>query len=51
MLIYTSMKLPHTIKIKVLPFEESYDNPANNFIETEVTVFADTDLDGLSDWE
>lgn len=38
----------HTIKIKVVPFEEGYDDPANNSIETQITVFADTDRDGIA---
>lgn len=38
----------HNIKIIIIPFEKEQDNPANNTVEKSITVFADTDRDGIA---
>lgn len=38
----------HDIKIILVPFNNAEDNPANNIVEKEITVLADTDRDGLA---
>lgn len=37
-----------TIRIVAVPLEKELDNPANNTIEKKITVFADTDRDGIA---
>lgn len=41
----------HKIKISLIPFEETEDNPANNTFEKTITVLADTDRDGTPNIE
>lgn len=38
----------HNVKIILVPFEKEQDNPANNNVEKQITVFADTDRDGIA---
>lgn len=45
---WTASPGEHNIKIILIPFEKDQDNPANNTVEKSITVFADTDRDGIA---
>lgn len=38
----------HTIRIALFPFEAEGDNPGNNTVQKQITVFADSDRDGTA---
>lgn len=38
----------HNVKVILVPFEKEQDNPANNTVEKSITVFSDTDRDGIA---
>lgn len=38
----------HNIKILLIPFEKEFDDPLNNTVQKNITVFADTDRDGIA---
>jgi len=41
----------HKIKVVLTPFDGKTDNPANNVVEKEISVQADTDRDGIANAE
>ncbi|MEK7171714.1 MAG: thrombospondin type 3 repeat-containing protein [Patescibacteria group bacterium] len=45
---WTASPGEHNIRIILIPFEKEQDNPANNTVEKQITVFADTDRDGIA---
>lgn len=38
----------HTLKALLIPFENDADDLSNNYVEKTITVFADTDRDGIA---